>query len=288
MKTSSMLLMCLQAVLMAASSPVSRPTRVVDYHLDFHAELHSNAHICLVPNTSKQIIQVFAVGTTYGADDYNDLCVRLAQNGMVAVILDYQVGVPTKQDESYMKNIPRVLAALKTESMHWASTYNTTVVGTDLTDIVTGGHSAGGRSSFTHGLHNPSRALVLWDPIHVQSYSLPKDYRLDMPQLIMTTADSGCKYAINAMDNGVSNFNAAKSYSVLVTYTNTKIHHNSIASKGIIGELFCYSKVEGLAEDVADKFSSFIFDPLNVSLYKPLPAPDSDDLFATTVAVNYQ
>ena len=73
MKTSSMLLMCLQAVLMAASSPVSRPTRVVDYHLDFHAELHSNAHICLVPNTSKQIIQVFAVGTTYGADDYNDL-----------------------------------------------------------------------------------------------------------------------------------------------------------------------------------------------------------------------
>ena len=122
---------------------------------------------------------------------------------MVAVILDYQVGVPTKQDESYMENIPRVLAALKTESMHWASTYNTTVVGTDLTDIVTGGHSAGGRSSFTHGLHNPSRALVLCDPIHVQSYSLPKDYRLDMPQLIMTTADSGCKYAINAMDNGV-------------------------------------------------------------------------------------
>ena len=104
--------------------------------------------------------------------------------------------------------MPHVISALKRDAVVWASEYNMTDVDTDAKDIVVGGHSAGGRAAFKYA-HTTSlcRALASYDPFYDSNEenpdTLPRDYLLAMPQLIVSPKNSGCSSRINESNNGI-------------------------------------------------------------------------------------
>lgn len=203
-------------------------------------------------------ILVFAVGTSFNADNYDTMGESYANNGVVLAIFDYGKSSMFKSDAQYEKNLPLALAQLYNATRFWNVDYSIDI-DTSENGLFLGGHSAGGKATVNYLQKHPMQlaGVSLWDP--VAGFRMNPPFHFTCNVLISYPVRSGCRLQINEGNNGAYFYKHSEPQQNvrLVPYL-APIAHNSISSSGAIGQRLCHKNVPGFIESYVTESTPFI------------------------------